>query len=134
MEKQVEAFYRRLARKVLDPAVRNLCLLLAHEETQHFGLIENMLTRWKPSPPSRNNLEAMHADCNLRGLFLSPPGTDATKKEIIEYAIHVDKKILKIYSRFEGNFTSEWKIRKLQLIMAEKTERVIKLQKMLAKV
>ena len=67
-------------------------------------------------------------------LILVSAESGCNEKEIIEYAINVDKQILKIYRRLEEKFTSEWKIRKLQLMEAEKIQRVMKLQTMLTRV
>ena len=38
MEQQAETYYRRFAEQAQDTDVRELCLKLANEETQHYSL------------------------------------------------------------------------------------------------
>ena len=132
MERHVEAFYRRFAREAQDADVRQLCLKLADEEILHFRMIQELLSKWKPQPPNRSDLEAMDVDRKLRYLLFSPPSPAATSTEIIEYAMNVEKKMVEFYRSFADKFTSEWKIKKLQLIEAEKIQHFMKLQNMLA--
>ena len=65
------------------------------------------------------------------GLLL-PPSPDATSTEIIEYAMNMERKMVEFYKSFADKFTSEWKIKKLQLMEAEKIQHFMKLKYMLA--
>ena len=132
MERQAAAFYRRLAREARDAEVRELCLQLADEEIRHFRMVEAVLFKWKPQPPKRSDLEAMDADSRLQSLFFFAPSPDVTKTEIIEYAMNLENKMVEFYRSYADKFTSEWKIKKLQLLEAEKIEHFIRLQNMLA--
>jgi len=132
MERQVEAFYRSFAREAQDAEVKELCIKLADEETRHFRMIGAVLSKWTPKPPNRKDLEAIDVDGKLRTLFLSPPSSDVTKTEIVEYAMNIERKMVEFYRSFADKFTSEWKIKKLQLMEAEKIQHFMKLKNMLA--
>lgn len=132
MERQAEAFYRSFAREARDADVRELCIKLADEETRHFRMIEAVLSKWTSKPPNRKDLEAIDVDGKLRTLSLSPPSSDVTKTEIIEYAMNMERKMVEFYRSFADKFTSEWKIKKLQLMEAEKIQHFMKLKNMLA--
>ena len=132
MERQAEAFYRSFAREARDADVRELCIKLADEENRHFRMIEAVLSKWPPKPPNRKDLEAIDVDGKLRTLFLSPPSSDVTKTEIIEYAMNMERKMVEFYRSFADKFTSEWKIKKLQLMEVEKIQHFMKLKNMSA--
>jgi rubrerythrin len=130
MERQAEAFYRRFAKQAQGNDVKKLCLQLADEEVQHFKLIDNQLSRWKSLPISKGDLETMDADGKLRKMFLSPPGLDSTTKEIFEYAIDQETKMVVFYESFEEEFTDWWKSTKLKAMVAEEKTHIMKLTDM----
>ena len=131
MEKQAEAFYRQFAQQVEDADVRELCLELANEEKDHFGFIQDILSKWKPLPVNKDNLKAMDADGRLRRLFLSAPNPEGTKKDFIEYAINEEKKMVYFYRNFEKEFAHEWRKTKLWRMVEEEVEHVQRLESML---
>jgi len=132
MERQAEAFYRCFAEKAQDDDMRKLYRELAEEEVQHFKLINGQLSRWKSLPINKKDLEAMDADGKLRQMFLSPPDTNATKKEIIEYAMDQEAKMVAFYESFEKEFNDFWKSAKLQALVTEEKTHIRKLSDMLA--
>ena len=132
MERQAEAFYRRFAEKSQDDDMRELYRELAEEEVRHFKLINGQLARWKSLPIDKKDLEAMDADGKLRQMFLSPPNTNATKKEIIEYAMNQEAKMVAFYESFEKEFSDFWKSAKLQALVAEEKTHIRKLSNMLS--
>ena len=132
MERQAEAFYRRFAEKAQDDDMRELYRELAEEEVQHFKLINGQLSRWKSLPIDKRDLEAMDADGKLRQMFLSPPDTNATRKEIIDYAMDQEAKMVAFYESFEKEFNDFWKSAKLQALVTEEKTHIRKLSDMLA--
>ena len=62
MEGQAEVFYRRFAEQAQDAEVSELYETLADEETNHFKLIQDILSNWKPLPIKSSDLEALDAD------------------------------------------------------------------------
>jgi len=130
MEQQAEAFYKRFAKQAQGNDVKELCLQLANEEVQHFKLIDYQLSRWKSLPISKGDLEAMDADGKLCKIFLSPPDLDSTTKEIFEYAIDQETKMVAFYESFEKEFTDWWKLTKLKAMVAEEKTHIMKLTDM----
>ena len=133
MERQAEAFYRRFAKHAQNDDIKKLYLQLADEETQHFKLIDEQLSQWKSLPIGKKELEAMDADGKLRKVFSSPPSSDTTKKDIIEYALDEEKKMVAFYESFENEFTDWWKSTKLQAMVAEEKTHIMKLSDMLSR-
>ena len=133
MEQQTETYYRRFAEQAQDTDVRELCLKLANEETQHYSLIDNILSRWETLPMTEEHLEAMDAAGRLRRVFLSPPDSDATKKQIIEYAVNEEMRMVDFYRSFEKEFTNMWKEAKLWQMVGEEMGHVTKLRDMLSR-
>ncbi|MGD8695182.1 MAG: ferritin family protein, partial [Syntrophobacterales bacterium] len=133
MEKQAEAFYRQFAQQAKDADVRELCLELANEEKNHFGFIQNILSKWQPLPVNKHDLKAMDADGRLRRLFLSTPNPEGTKKDFIEYAINEEKKMVHFYRSFEKEFANEWRKTKLWKMIEEEVEHVQRLESMLSR-
>ena len=131
MERQAEAFYRRFAKKVQDDDMRNLYFQLAKEEVRHFKLLDGQLSRWKSLPIDKRDLEAMDADGKLRKMFSSPPDTNATKKEIIDYAINQETKMVAFYESFGNEFNDYWKSTKLQALVTEEKTHIKKLSEMM---
>lgn len=133
MERQAEAFYKKFAKQVQGNDVSELCLQLADEEVQHFKLIDNQLSRWRSLPISKDDLEAMDADGKLRQMFLSPPNLDSNTKEILDYAIDQETKMVAFYESFEKEFTDWWKSTKLETMVVEEKTHIIKLTDMKSK-
>ena len=130
MEQQAGAFYRRFAKKTQDDNVKELCLQLADEEVQHLHLIDHQLSRWKSLPMSKSDFEAMDADGKLRKMFLSPPSSNSTNKEVIEYAIDQETKMVAFYESFEKEFTDWWKSTKLKAMVLEEKTHIMRLTDM----
>lgn len=133
MEQQAEAFYRRFAEQTQDNDLKVLYLQLADEEVKHFKLIDYQLSKWKSLPIKKEDLEIMDADSKLRKMFLSPSSTNATKKDIIEYAIDQETKMVEFYESFENEFTDWWKSTKLQAMVAEEKTHIIRLTDVLSR-
>lgn len=133
MEKQAEQFYRQFAHQAKDMDVQELCLELAHQERKHLGLIQDILSKWKPLPINKRDLKAMDADGRLRRLFLSPPDPDGTMKDFIEYAMNEEKKMVYFYKNFEKEFANEWRKKKLWRMVEEEVEHVRRLESILSK-
>jgi rubrerythrin len=131
IELQAESYYRRFAEKMQDDDVRDLYTQLADEEIRHFKMIDGQLARWKSLPISQKDLNAMDADGKLRQMFLTPPDMNATKKEIIDYAINQEEKMVTFYQFFEKEFNDYWKSSKLQALVAEEKTHIRKLSDML---
>ena len=123
MERQAEEFYRQFADQVKDRDVRELCLEIADQERNHFGFIQDILSKWKPLVVNKSDLKAMDADGRLRRLFLSPPDPDGTKKDFIEYAMHEEEKMVYFYRNFEKEFGNEWRKTKLWRMVEEEVEK-----------
>jgi rubrerythrin len=132
MEQQAETFYRSLAEQAQNTDVRELCLELANEETQHFSLIDDILSRWESLPMSEEDLETMDSAGRLRKVFLSPPASDATSKQIIEYAMNEEMRMVDFYRSFEKEFSHTWKEAKVWEMVAEEMGHVSKLRDMLS--
>lgn len=133
MERQAEAFYRRFAEHAQHDDVRDLYLQLADEEIQHFKLIDDQLSQWKSLPIGKKDFEAMDAGGKLRKVFSAPPSSNATKKDIVEYALDEEKKMVAFYESFENEFTDWWKSTKLQAMVAEEKTHIMKLTDMLSR-
>ena len=133
MERQAEVFYRRFAEQTHDNDLKVLYLQLADEEVQHLKLIDYQLSQWKSLPIKKEDLSILNADNKLRKMFLSPSSTNATKRDIIEYAIDQETKMVEFYESFENEFTDWWKSTKLQAMVAEEKTHVIRLTNMLSR-
>lgn len=133
MERQAEVFYRRFAEQAQDDEVNELCQILADEETNHFKLIRDILTNWKPLPVKSSDLEALDADGRLRSMFSTPLSQDASKEEIIGYAMDQEIKMVEFYRGFEEEFTNQWKLAKLWGMIEEEVSHVRRLQDMLSR-
>jgi rubrerythrin len=133
MEKQAEQFYMQFAHQANDMDVRELCLELANQERKHLGLIQDILSKWRPLPINKRDLKAMDADGRLRRLFLSPPDPDGIMKDFIEYAMNEEKKMVYFYKNFEKEFAYEWRKTKLWRMVEEEVEHVKRLESLLSK-
>lgn len=133
MERQAKAFYNGFAEKAQDAEVKELCAKLADEESQHFQLISDILAHWKRLPISKGDLAAMDANGRLREIFLHPPNSSASKREIIEYAMNEEKKMVDFYQTFDEEFSDIWKKARLWEMVEEEVRHVTKLQDMLSK-
>jgi rubrerythrin len=132
MGKQAEAFYRRFERKVNDADLKKLCLGLADDHAEHLKFIKKKLSSWETLPPRKGHIEAMDHDGQLRDAFKSPPSPKASKKEIVEYAISQEKKIVDFYNTSKTKLPVHWKYRILSEMVAQKREHVQKLLAMLS--
>jgi rubrerythrin len=133
MERQAEAFYRRFAEQTHDNDLKVLYLQLADEEVQHLKLIDYQLSQWKSLSIKKEDFEILDADNKLRKMFLSPSSTNATTRDIIEYAIDQETKMVEFYESFENEFNDWWKSTKLQAMVAEEKTHVIRLTDMLSR-
>ena len=131
VERKAEEFYRRLAQQAKNADGKEFYLRLADDEARHFRFIDNILSGWQSLPVSRNDLEAMDAGAKVRSLFSDPPHPEASLKEITDYAMDAEKKMVAFYLGFEKEFTDEWKKMKLWDMIEEEKSHVKKLADML---
>jgi rubrerythrin len=73
----------------------------------------------------------MDAAGRLREIFLSPPASDATKKQMIEYAMNEEMRMVDFYRSFEKDFSNAWKEARLWEMVEEEMGHVTKLREML---
>jgi rubrerythrin len=132
LERQAEAFYRRFAEQSQDNEMRDLYIQLAEEEVRHFKLLDGQLSRWRSLPIDNLDIETVDADGILRQIFLSQPNKNATKKEIIDYAIKQEMKMVAFYKSFEKDFKDFWKETKIQALVAEEKMHIKKLSDMMS--
>ncbi len=102
-------FYRSMAERAEDPAVKSLCSRLAEEETAHKALFEAQLGQWQPLPPHKLLFPALMKQARKKGIFIHPPGQEATESEMAAYAIGQEIKTVKFYQAFEKAFPQAWK-------------------------
>lgn len=134
IERQAEAFYREMANKAPHEEVKELCLKLAADEKRHFQLIDGILSRWKSLSLTPDDLKALEAKEKMQRIFQSRLDSNAGNKEIIEYAMNEEKKMVSFYESYENEFTSLWKLAKLQEMIEEERGHVAKLTDMLSQV
>ena len=119
MEEQGEFFYNRLAEKVTDAKVKNLCHRLAQDEIRHKRLLEDTLLRWLPLPFNRGSLRLFEEELKSRGIFLNPPSADSAEEEMVKYAIGQEEKSADFYLSFERYFPDAWKRMHIQMLVME---------------
>jgi rubrerythrin len=66
-------------------------------------------------------------------MFSTPLSQDASKEEIIGYAMDQEMKMVEFYRGFEEEFTNQWKLAKLWGMIEEEVSHVRRLQDMLSR-
>jgi rubrerythrin len=124
MEQQAERFYRQLARQTQHRNLSTICLRLADEESNHFTLIETILSRWRSLPAVPDSKAIIAGEQELRRLFLNPPRDSADLEKFAGYALGEEQKMVDFYARFQTEFTNVWKLNRLREMIAEEEEHV----------
>lgn len=121
IEEQGKNFYDKLAEKVTDTNVKNLCRKLAGDEVTHKQLFQNILSHWLSLSIDSESLASFVQELKMRGVFLNPPSPDSTEEDMVKYAIEQEKKTADFYLSFEKAFPEAWKRMHIQnLVMEER--------------
>jgi len=127
IEQQALNFYENMEKTVKDQHTKDLFKRLAKDEISHVQLLNDIVSHWRTIPVSQKDLDVLDSGQKLRRLFsnILHPGST---KEIIEYALEEERKLVSFYTRFIGEFTSVWKIKKIKKIISEETYHLKKLE------
>jgi rubrerythrin len=109
IEEQGKTFYNSLAEKATNQNVKALCSRLAQEELAHKKLLEEAVSRWVPFPIDKQRLAVIEQELKIKDIFFTPPPIDSIEKDLIKYAIGIEKKMADFYLSFEKNFPETWK-------------------------
>ena len=121
-EEKGKAFYERLAEKVVQPEVRELCRKLAAEEAGHKKFIAGILSQWPPLPPARESLKQVSVEMEGSGILKDPPAANCTEEEMVRYAVQQERKMAAFYLFFEDTFPELWKKMHIHdLVVAERS-------------
>jgi len=122
IEEKGREFYIRLAEKSANLKVKDLCLNLAREEVEHKVFIEKILYKWLPLPLTGETLRLVEKEMKHWGIYLNPPGIEATEDDMAKYAIDQEVKMANFYLSFEKLFPQAWKRMNIRLLVtAEKS-------------
>jgi len=119
IEEEGIVFYRGLAEKANDPAVKALCVRLAEDEAKHKALLEDQLGEWRQLPANKLISSALLEQARQKGIFTHPPGPEAAEKEIAAYALLQEIKTAEFYQAFENAFPQAWKRAHMHLLVLE---------------
>lgn len=109
IEDEGVAFYRGLAERARNEAVRKFCERLAAEEYAHGELFRRQLGGWRRLPSNKLLLRTLLEQAVRQGIFSRAPGPDASEEEMIAYAVEQEKKTAEFYRAFEKAFPETWK-------------------------
>ena len=97
MELEGEQFYRRLALKVENPGLKNILLILADDEKNHYRLIEKLQTNSEPAVLDTQSL------ANIKSIFFEIKeagadfGLEITQKAVYQQALENEEQSLNFY-------------------------------------
>lgn|GEM_PF-1259962 len=131
LEERGEEFYGDCAEKAQDAGVRELFRKLADDEVEHRKLIEDQLARWEPLPVRKKTLERLDPGGTVLRLFSSPPSPGAGKREIIDFALNVERQMVSFYEDFRSEFPERWKMAKLEGMVEEEKGHIRDLNELL---
>ncbi len=112
-------FYRSLAERAKDPAVKSLCESLSKEEASHKALFEEQLGQWRQLPAHKLLYPALLQEARKKGIMADPPGPEATEDEMADFAIRQEMKTAEFYQAFEEAFPQAWKRTHMHALVLE---------------
>jgi hypothetical protein len=119
---QGKKVYVGFAEKASNIRTKSLYSRLAEAEEAHKRIFENSLSAWGHLSPDVGLLDTLCRELDEKGLFKSPPPSDAKEEEVIKYAIEQQGKIVSFFLSFEGSFPEAWKREQIQkLVKIEKS-------------
>lgn len=121
IEQEGKQFYERLAQASPDTKVKELCVKLAQDESDHKKLFEQVLSQWLSLTVDEEYLKSYIQKLKKEGLFSDPPFLNASEKDLIRYAIGIENKTADFYLSLEKKFPDFW--RQMQIHQLVKTER-----------
>lgn len=127
IEDKGREFYNRLAEKSVDQKVKDLCFSLAREEGEHRDFIEKILYKWLPLPLTAEALRLIEEEMKRWGIYLNPPGIDATEEDMAKYVIDQEVKMANFYLSFEKSFPQAWKRMNIRLLVTAERSHADKL-------
>lgn len=128
MEEAGRDFYLKLAEKASDGKTKELCSLLAEEETRHRLLLLNRLGRWHTLEINRLTWPAFLGKVKREGFFENAPGENASEEQLAAYAIRQEIKSAEFYQLFEQAFPEAWKRERLHNLVLEERSHEAKLR------
>ncbi|MDD3087305.1 MAG: hypothetical protein PHP89_01930 [Candidatus Omnitrophica bacterium] len=127
IEEKGREFYNRLAEKSTDQKVKDLCFSLSREEVEHKIFMEKILYKWLPLPLTAEALRLIEEEMKRWGIYLNPPGIDATEEDMAKYAIDQEVKMANFYLSFEKSFPQAWKRMNIRLLVTAERSHADKL-------
>ena len=100
LEERGKKFYNRLADVASNVRAKHLWQELANDKSHHKLLLETTVSGWLPRLPNKESLASFFKELRSRGLFSNPPLPDASKEDIIKYAIQQERIIADFYHSF----------------------------------
>jgi len=119
IEEEGSVFYRLLAERTGDPAVKTLCRRLANEELAHKAVFEKQLGQWRDLPEHHALQSVLLEEIRRKGILAAPPGPDASEDEMAAYAIDQEIKTIEFYQAFEKAFPLAWKRARMHELVTE---------------
>jgi len=128
MEEEGRIFYLKMADKATNEKTKQLCALLAEEESLHKQFFTNMLTRWKTLNVNPLTWPAFLERVKKEGFYAAPPAENASEEQLALYAIGQEIKSAEFYQLFEEAFPQDWRQIKLHTLVLEERSHETKLR------
>lgn len=124
MAKQAQAFYRKFAGRVEDDRIQAVFSKLADDKSIDSAFLEKELSRMKPMPISRMELDILDVDGQLRNLFGSPPEPASRPTDLVVYALEQEGKMASLFDRLFAERINPWKSVGIEDTSTAKVERL----------
>lgn len=122
MEEAGRDFYLKMSEKASDVKTKELCSILAEEESRHWLLLLNKLSRWHTLDVNRLTWPAFLERVKREGFFENAPADNASEDQLAAYAIRQEAKSAEFYQLFEPAFPEAWKrVRLHDLVLEERS-------------
>ncbi len=131
LEEEGRKFYELLGSRAVNQGVKDLCRKLVEDEIRHKKTFENIYFRWLPFYLDEATMQLFESELKRRGIFLNPPPSDTTEREMIKYAIDQEEKMAEFYAAFEKVFPEAWRRINIEHLVMEEREHAKQLMTML---
>ncbi|MDP8298728.1 MAG: hypothetical protein P9L88_02320 [Candidatus Tantalella remota] len=109
LEERAAVFVEEAALRLSDEASKKLCSKLALKEHADAEQLSVMVSKWKLKASDGSAINTLEEQTIAHGLYTCPFLTQATEKDILEYAIEMKKLTGDLYGCFINYFPLEWK-------------------------
>ncbi len=109
LEERAAIFFEEASRRLSDEAAKELCASMALKERAEAEQLSVMVSKWNLKASDGAAINTLEEQTIAHGLYTRPFLTQATKRDVLEYAIEMKKLTGDLYARFINYFPLEWK-------------------------